>query len=67
MLVAWRSDEANQMLQVPVSPAPAVVGPVPVSRAPVLLGLPMPRSPMPTVRVPRALSPAVGERLATPA
>lgn len=66
MLVAWRSDEANQML-----PVPTVVGPVPVpvprSPAPVLLGLPMPRSSVPAVRMPRPLSPAVGERLATPA
>jgi hypothetical protein len=88
MLVAWRSDEANQMLPVPISPAP--VGPAPLSpapvgpgqlspaalgpahghgpaRSPVLLGIPAPRAPLPAVRVSRSLSPAVGERLATPA
>jgi WhiB family transcriptional regulator, redox-sensing transcriptional regulator len=76
MLVAWRSDDANQMLPVPVSPAPpapvspaAPAVPVPVSAgpAPVLLGIPAPRGSVPVVRMPRTLSPAVGERLATPA
>jgi WhiB family transcriptional regulator, redox-sensing transcriptional regulator len=77
MLVAWRSDDANQML--PVSPAAAVpvvppsptapAVPVPVSAGPatVLLGIPAPRGSVPVVRMPRTLSPAVGERLATPA
>jgi WhiB family transcriptional regulator, redox-sensing transcriptional regulator len=70
MLTAWRSDDANQMLPVPVSPAPAVPAPVgagPAGPAPVLLGIPASRGSLPVVRVSHTLSPAVGERLATPA
>jgi hypothetical protein len=80
MLVAWRSDEANQMQPVGVglpgavpspNPAPAAAPPpAPLSPAavgPVLLGIPVARPVnLSPVRVPRQLSPA-GARLATPA